>query len=357
MSKKVKMILGLAMVCVFSLAFAACAATAQTASPSAEEQTASAEPETAGSESASASAGSGESAAAEKTFSVGLAMAGLDVPFCAAMVEGAQEAAAKYGIDLEVQDCQWDANAQIGVVQNFITAGKDAIIIMQQVSGTLGEICKEANEAGIPIIGVNRMIEYDGVEVASNVLCDNVELGYNMAQACSQMLGGDNVEAQIGVISGPFEEQPAQERLEGIKKYMEEKKVAWTIVDTQNGNWNKDDAIKITTNWLVVYPEGEIDGAIIMEPYSAIGWSEVAQSTGRDELIGKCVCNDAPKEINDAIANGTVYAAVRQDPKEQGYLSCEAAYKVLSGESVDAWWKTPLPIVTVDNLDEYPATW
>jgi ABC-type sugar transport system substrate-binding protein len=353
MKKTVKMILGLAMVCILSLASVACSASPQASQPAAtQDQTAASGSQAAASQSASAeSAGTGE------TYSIGLAMAGLDVPFCAAMVEGAREAASKYGMDIEVQDCQWDANTQIGVIQNFITAGKDAIIIMQQVSGTLGEICKEANEADIPIIGVNRMIQYDGVEVASNVLCDNVELGYNMAQACSQMLGGDNVEAQIGVISGPFAEQPAQERMQGIEKYMKEKNVAWKIADKQDGGWSKDQAIKIVTDWLVRFPEGEIDGAIVMEPYSAIGWSEVAKSNGRDELVGKCVCNDAPKEINTAIESGIVYAAVRQDPKEQGFLSTEAAYKVLSGESVEAWWKTPLPIVTVDNLNEYPATW
>lgn len=352
MNKTVRMIMGMVMVLILCFSVAACTPTSTDASESvaATASEAAASATTAPSDTASASQ-------AGKTYKIGLAMAGLDVPFCAAMVEGAKEAAEKYQLDLEVQDCQWDANAQIGVIQNFITSGKDAIIIMQQVSGTLGEVCKEANEAGIAIIGVNRMIEYDGVEVASNVLCDNVELGYNMASACSAMLGGDNVEGEIGIISGPFAEQPAQERMQGIEKYMKEKNVAWKIIDKQDGGWNKDDAIKIVTNWLVGLPKGEIDGAIIMEPYSAIGWSEVAKSNGRDELIGKCVCNDAPKEINEAIEQGIVYAAVRQDPKEQGYLSAEAAYKVLNGESVDAWWKTPLPIVTKDNLADYPPTW
>lgn len=292
-----------------------------------------------------------------ETFKVGLAMAGLDVPFSSAMVKGAQEAAAKYGIELDIQDCQWDANKQIGVVQNLITAGNDAIIIMQQSSGTLGEVCKEANQMGIPIIGINRMIEYDGVTVASNVLCDNVELGYSLAQACSEMLGGDDAEGKIGIISGPLADQIVQDRLQGIEDYMNENEVAWEIIDTQDGRFNKNDAIRVTTDWLTRFPEGEIDGAIVMEPYSAIGFSEVAQSSGRDELVGKVVCNDAPKEINEAIENGMVYASVRQDPKEQGYLSTEAAFKVLSGEKVEKWWKTPLPIITKENLDEYPPTW
>lgn len=359
--KRTKVILYVALAVVLCFSFTACTAQspASSASPSAAQSTAAASSAApAATDVSPAGVQTGDVKVVDgKKFNIGVAMAGLNVPFCSAMVQGFNEAAAKYGVTLDIQDGQWDTNTQISTIQNMITQKKDAIIVMENTPGTLGQVLKEASDAKIPLVGVNRKLDYEGVTVASNVLGDNTQYGYQIAASCSKMLGGDTVSASICMITGPVTDSIVQSRLDGINQYMKEKNVAWKIIDQQDGKWQKADDIVIMQSWITRYPKGEFDGVISMDPYGAVAFNDVITAASRTELAGKVVCGDLPKEVIDGIKNGTIYGTVRQDPMEQAYLSTQAVYAALTNQKVDAWWKTPLPIVTKDNLDQYPATW
>jgi ABC-type sugar transport system substrate-binding protein len=361
MKKKIRMAVCLLVVFALCAMFTACQ---QTPAAETESSVPAAETETAAETESAPAGGAGSSAPAEEPgdaggdekYSVGVILNTLDVPFGTALVDGAKEAGEEFGLEIDIQDGTNDANVQIAAVQNMIAGGKDAIVLQEYVVGTMGEALKEAQEAGLVIVGLNRALNYEGVDVAANVHCDNVEMGYIFGQAVSEMLGGDDVEGLIGVITGPLEDSATQERCQGLYNYMEDNNVAWEIIE-QDGRWQKDSALAIMEDWLVKYQPGEMDGVIVQEPYSAIGVAELAQADGRDELVGKVICCDAPKEVNEAIENGLLYAAIRQDPKEQGYMATEAAYKTLIGEPVNKTWITPLPLVTKENVEEYPPTW
>src|SRR4249920_2965549 len=82
---------------------------------------------------------------------IGLVQIDLSNPFHLGEVDGAKEAARRYGFSLIVTSGEGDVNKQIQAVENLINEGVDAIAVNFIDAGAFGPTMKKAAAAGVPI--------------------------------------------------------------------------------------------------------------------------------------------------------------------------------------------------------------
>jgi ribose transport system substrate-binding protein len=129
------------------------------------------------------------------------------------------------------------------------------------------------------------------------------------------------------------------------------------ILAKQSADWDNAKALAITQDWLSKYPKGTIDAIVDQGPEGATG-AKYGFDNGRTEI--KFMMGDYPADVKAGIEAGYIYGTVDQDPYPQGVNAVDQAYYWLTGQKdkvVTPQLYLPLPIVTKDNVSQYPAAW
>nr|MCR5099339.1 substrate-binding domain-containing protein [Lachnospiraceae bacterium] len=101
-----------------------------------------------------------DSAAASDTITVGFAQVGHESDWRTASTKSCQDVfSADNGYDLSFVDCDNDSAAQLEAVRNFIQQDVDYIIIDPIVSTGWDTVLTECEDAGIPVIVIDRTID------------------------------------------------------------------------------------------------------------------------------------------------------------------------------------------------------
>ena len=98
--------------------------------------------------------------------------------------------------------------------------------------------------------------------------------------------------------------------------------------------------------------------AIVGQGPEIVAGAQGAAQSGRSDV--QFLAGDYPYSVKVAIEDGVVAGTVNQDPYPQGYEAVQYAYYWLSDqqdmvEQPDHFLE--LPIVTGENVDDYPAAW
>jgi ABC-type sugar transport system substrate-binding protein len=118
--------------------------------------------------------------AAQKKIVVGFSQVGAESAWRTAMTNNVKTAMAKAGFDLKYSDGQQKQENQIKAVRAFIQQKVDVILLAPVVESGWDAVLKEAKDAKIPVILVNR-----GISVASG----------NKEDLYTTFLGPDNIQA------------------------------------------------------------------------------------------------------------------------------------------------------------------
>ena len=296
--------------------------------------------------------------AATQEFKVGVVVADFTRDFQARIMVGMQQAAAQYpNLKLDIQDGKSDPAVQTNVIETFITQGKDLIIATPAHVDALVPIALKCNEAGIPLIIVNRALG-EGPEILTYVGSDDYIGGRRQGELLKNMLGD---KGNVILLQGTLGSAPQTMRERGLEDYLAENAPEIKIIAKQNNDWDVAKTITIMENLLMRFPKGQVDAIVVQGPYDAIAAAETAINMGREELKGKVIGFDLPQEVIDAIKDGLLYGSVLQDPLEQGRLAVEIAYGYLSGELTKSdilpETITDLPMVDQDNVLNFNAAW
>jgi len=274
------------------------------------------------------------------------------ISFYSNFIKGQEEAAACYGVNLDLQNGNGDLATEVAVIQQFIAQGKDAIIVTpSDVEGIVPAII-EANNAGIPVFAANNRVG-EGAEVVSFVGANDVEFGRRQGEMLVNAVGE---EAKVGLIYGALGTSAQLLREQGLTEYLADHP-GIQIIEKQTANWDGAEALALTQDWLSKYGPGEITAIVDQGPegVSAAQWA--AQNDRSDVVF---LLGDYPYDVKVAISEGTVAGTVDQDPYPQGYEAVQYAYYWLTDqqdlvEQPDHF--LPLPIVTAENVDDYAAAW
>ena len=275
--------------------------------------------------------GSGETE--DEGATIGLIVSTLNNPFFVDLRDGAQAKADEVGATLLVLDSQDDSAIELSNMEDLITKGVDLILINPTDSDAVGKAVALANEAGIPVITLDRAA--NSGDVVCHIASDNVAGGKLAGEFIIEQLGGAGKVVELEGVPGA---SAAIERGEGFNAAAEGK---LEVVAKQTANFNRDEGMSVMENILQAQPE--IDAVFAHNDEMALGALKAITAAGRDILV---VGFDATEDALAAVAEGTMGATVQQLPKEIGGAGVEQAMKVLAGEEVEASIPVDLSLVT-----------
>ncbi len=271
---------------------------------------------------------------------VGFSQIGADNPWRTAETESIKSEAVRRGIELKFSDAQGQQEAQISAMRSFIAQGVGAIILAPKVETGWDAILKEARDAKIPVVLVDRGVTVSDdtlftTLIASDFVAEGRMAGEWLAKKCAGKAGIIQLEGTTG-------SAPANDRRKGFESAITAHP-EMKILASQTGDFKRSDGKNVMEALIKVH------GAAITAVYAhnddmAIGAIQALEAAGR--APGKdvtVVSIDGMGFAFEAIRDGKLNCTVECNPL-LGPMAFDAVEKALRGE------KLPKTLVQEDRL-------
>ena len=286
---------------------------------------------------------------------IGVSMANSDT-FLTVLRKGIEKSAADANQPVQIEIADDDVAKQLSQIQNFIAAKVDAIIVNAVDTTATAPMTKLANDAGIPIVYVNRQpsdvdaLGPKGAFVASN----EVDSGtLETKEVCRLLKEAGKTDANILIMVGDLANQAAVQRTKDIHDVAAgpDCGVKLNVLDEQTAVWDPVKAQDLMTNWISA---GLKPAAVIANNDNmAIGAINAMKSAGWDMKTVVVGGIDATQEALAYMKQGDLDVTVFQDAFGQGSGAVDAAIKLAKGDKVDAKVWIPFQLVTPANMDQF----
>ncbi|HSW36246.1 MAG TPA: sugar ABC transporter substrate-binding protein [Candidatus Limnocylindrales bacterium] len=273
---------------------------------------------------------------------------------------------------------------QVAIIEDFIALEVDVIAISPADVAAVTPALQKANAAGIPIIVVNLLGPFEGVEVASYVGFDNFTAGAVTAYSVLDYFGGPGV---LG--AGPMVEvtpldsldlawwealyadvDPAtinargillegvpgsyfsDARLRGFRSVLEQFPGVVELQPVVGTNWNRALAMAATEDALVSFAPGEMDFVWGMSSEIGLGAMLAVEAAGRQEDV-KVFNQGGTSESMSRIREGRLVAEAWHGFPEWGWFGVKHAVMAVLGLEPPATLDVRPRILYVDNLVQF----
>ena len=310
-----------------------CGAKEEAAAPAEEEAAAPAEEEAEAPAEEEAEAPAAD--ASGDVITVGFAQVGHESDWRTASTNSVQSAfSAENGYDLQFVDCDNDSAKQIEAVRQFIQDDVDYIVIDPIVSTGWDTVLTECEDAGIPVIVIDRTIEDSDKYVSwvgSEFMNEGLAAGAWL-KAYAEAKGIE--ELNILVIEGSNGSSAQIGRTEGFKKVADAE--GWTILDSQDGDFTQDGGQQVMESYCKSY-EGKFNVVVCQNDNEAFGAMDAMKAAGVSYGVDKdviLISFDACKAGLEFVQSGDINADFMCYPLQGEY--CAAIVQALeAGETVD----------------------
>lgn len=296
----------------------------------------------------------GAAVAQDETITVGITQNNVGVDSYQTTYEEAfkEAAAGMDGVETVVLDAGGDVSRQISQMRDLIQQQVDVIIIWPTNGKAVVPAVRQAQQADIPVVVTNSQIAEEGQQfIASFSGPDNITQGrYSAEMMCDALKAQGKADGKIVQISGQPGYTTAIERAQGFEERLPEVCPDVELMETQPGNWNREQAQRVMENFLTKYDT--IDGVYSGDDNMGVGALNAAKAAGRaEDIIFVGATNFAVGY--EAMERGEYYGSVYQSPVEDARNALKTAVAVARGEDVPKLNYFDTPKITVDNVGEF----
>lgn len=249
---------------------------------------------------------------------------------------------------LEICYAQWNVATQEEQMRNFIEEEVDAIILCPVNAKSFLNVLKEAEQAEIPVINLNMKLDTVSSEYVDAYVGASMSEEAEMAATLAIGYFGGRY-GKIGIIEGIPGSDPqiyrTQTFLEKLASYSN-----LEVVGIANGEWKSEKAKEAAVNLLKKNPD--IDMIYCQDNYMSQGVYEVLKEQGLEDQVALIGIGNASSHMED-LREGRLYGLVTQPPEFEAYYALECAKKSAMGESLRAWYKNRVEILTKQNIENY----
>jgi len=249
--------------------------------------------------------------------------------------------------ELIYSDAQQKQENQIKALRSFIQRKVDVILFTALVETGYGPVLKEAKQAHIPVIMIDRDVaeadrQYRLTIMGSDFVKEGEKAGAWLAEYLTKQ-GLDDGKKQINIVElqGTTGSAPAIDRKKGFATYME-KHPNWKITRSQTGNFTSSEGkavmeafLKADKNIQVLYAHND---QMALGAIQAI--KEAGLNPGKDIII---VGVDAVKGAFEAMVRGEMNASIECSPL-LGPQAVQAVKDLRAGK------KLPARIWTIEGV-------
>lgn len=237
-------------------------------------------------------------------------------------------ALAEAGASYISTDAGSSAEQQIADVENLISQGADALIILAQDGTAILPAVKSALDQGVPVIAYDRLIEDEG---ALYITFDNVEVGRMQARAIFEQVP----EGNYVFIKGNQADANADFLRGGQQEVLQEAIDSGAIVnvgESYTDNW--DPAVAQTNmEQFLTQNDNQVDAVVASNDGMAGGVVAALEAQG---LAGEVPVSgqDGDAAALNRVALGTQTVSVWKDARALGTAAGEAAAKLAAGTAL-----------------------
>jgi ribose transport system substrate-binding protein len=282
---------------------------------------------------------------------VGLVMKSLANEFFKTMEEGARKFAAEDGTFELIpvgMNSETDIDTQVAAMENFVVKKVDLIVVAPADSVGMVTSVKKAIDAGITVVNFDVTLDKQALKKAG-LPEDFLFVGPDNAVGAEMV--GDHLGETLGkgakviIIEGNPGADNAKQRKEGFMRSVD--KFGLKLLDSKTAHWETEEANTLMTNLLTKYPD--VQGIMCANDSMALGVEKAiaaAGKTGKIQIVGF----DNIGAIQNLIKDGKVLATIDQFGPEMAANAIKVGMKIMKGEKLSGWQKTPVKLITKKDL-------
>ncbi|KAB8146067.1 ABC transporter substrate-binding protein [Chloroflexia bacterium SDU3-3] len=287
---------------------------------------------------AGATSAGGTTAGAKKDYKqlvVGFAQIGAESEWRTANTQSIQDSAKQLGVELKFSDAQQKQENQIKAIRSFIAQKVDVIGVSPVVETGWETVFKEAKDAGIPIILVDRHATVPDDMFSAFIGSDFKAEG---EKACAEMGKLLNNKGNIVELEGTVGSAPAIDRKTGFHECLA-KTPDMKVLASQSGDFTRAKGKEVMQAFLKTY-NGQINALYSHNDDMALGAIQAIEEAGLKPGVDiKIVSVDAVRGAFEAMVAGKLNVTVECNPL-LGPQFFETALKIANGEPVEKWVKS-----------------
>ena len=288
-----------------------------------------------------------------KKFTIAVIPKGTTHEFWKSIHAGADKAASEYAAQGTNVEIIWkgplredEREAQIQVVEGFISQGINGIVLAPLDDRALIRPVEEAKRANIPTVIIDSGLQSD--QIVSFVATDNLKGGTLAADRLGELLGGKGKILMLRYQEGSAS---TEQREAGFMQEIKAKFPGIEVVSSNQFAGPTRDTAKAASENLLNRFGNDIQGIFTPNESSTTGMLLALQDM---KLAGKVmfVGFDSSPSFVEAMRNKQMHGTVLQSPFNMGYLGVKTIVEHLFGKPVEKRIDTGVALVTPDNLDD-----
>ena len=243
-----------------------------------------------------------------------------------------------------------DREAQIAVVENFISRGVSGIVLAPLDDAALRVPVLNATRSGIPVIIIDSGLQSD--DYISFVATDNHQGGRMAGQEMARRLEG---RGRIVMLRYQEGSASTMKREQGFFDAIAESPDIVVVSDNQHGGATTESAYAASENLLAPLQTQDgtltIDGIFCPNESTTFGMLRALQDrqlNGQVRFIGF----DSSEKLVEGLTAGDLDALVLQNPMAMGDIGVRTMVAHLQGKPVERRIDTGVVLVTRDNMNE-----
>jgi ribose transport system substrate-binding protein len=244
--------------------------------------------------------------------------------------------------ELRIVSVGTDVSAQIAAMDNFISAGFDAILIDANSPTAFKPVMRRAKQAGVVVVSFDNTLDRSGKETGLvQVNQDQVEMGRMMGDWLNQTMSQKKHVLEVRGVPGNSVDR---DRHDGFRKALASD--PGIQVTEVVGNWDDGTSQKAVADALAV--NGEFDGMYVQAGSTGAVRAIMDAHKKLIPVAGEGE-NGFRKQIVAESKNGLLGESAGQSPALSA-VALKAALAVLQGQSVPGEIRVPIPVANYKNL-------
>jgi ribose transport system substrate-binding protein len=280
-----------------------------------------------------------------KKITVGLVQIDLSNPFHLAEVEGAKEAARRFGFNLKVTSGEGDVSKQVQAFENLINQHVDVISINFIDIHAFGPALAKAQAAHIPVVCLHSYAEGCATMLGFDERYTGQQVGQYSVQLLQQKYGSPK--GQVANLQGLLGQGLNEDRTGGFLDVMA-KYPNIKVVAKEPTDWDAKKAADITQNWLTAYPN--LDLIYGNSDSLTLPAANVIKQAGKQNQI-MITSVDGTESGLQGVKDGTLKCTFLYGPQYSGFWKAWIPYQIAQGKKVDQKILIKGSLVTKDNVD------
>ncbi len=281
----------------------------------------------------------------DKTVKIGATFPVLDA-FLQKVADGMQAEADAQGAELTIVAADNKVDTQLSQVENFISQGVDAILVVAVDTAAATPMTEAAQAADIPIVYVNRNPAQTGVPYVGS---QSLVSGTLEMEQLALLAGG---KGNVVIMQGELTNEAALDRTKGCNDVVAQNP-GMKVVKTAAADWDRAKGQALMENWI----QSGVDFSIVCanNDEMALGAINALKAAGKKLGAGGVLVGgvDATADALASLEAGELATTVFQDASGQGGGGVKAAIDLVNGKTVADYVDVPYQLVTLDNIGDF----